>query len=508
MANAVIYCRVSDPKQIDNTSLGSQESTCRDFAEKKGYEVDKVFIEKGESAKTTNRTELANLMTYVAKLKGKISALIVYKVDRIARNQEDHQFLKAYFRKYGINFVSATEPIDNSPVGRLMENNLAAFAQFDNEIRAERCKNGMVELAKKGTRSGRMNLGYRKRWIDEKAKTRVTEKVEPYASHIRRAFELLNTGLHSKEAVRRILQQEGFREMDGREVSSQHFKKIVDNPIYKGVLPDYGLNEQLDCEPIVPPALFDSVQCLLKGKAKNIPKYQKNRIDFVLRGSMKCVHHKKATGSSCRGNGGIYHLYRFDCEDCKGGKRNFTNTEVHEKYASYLGKAEFDDDLISVLKIAISVNWEKRNSFVSKKAKELEKKLVELENKKQKIIDKIIDGVFSDEIGAEQLNKIKAEQALTELELGDLAIPKKTENEVIEFGLNFMKNLSAQWQNQNNLEIKQRFQNFFSPEGIIFNQNQEFETVVSPLCMRIKALYTTQNCSLVVPRGIEPLLPH
>ncbi len=508
MANAVIYCRVSDPKQIDNTSLGSQESTCRDFAEKKGYEVAEVFIEKGESAKTTNRTELAKMMAYVTKSKGKISALIVYKVDRIARNQEDHQFLKAYFRKYGINFVSATEPISDSAVGRLMENNLAAFAQFDNEIRAERCKNGMVELAKKGTRSGRMNLGYRKRWIDEKTKTRVTEQVEPYASHIRRAFELLNTGLYSKEAVRRQIHEEGFREMNGREVSTQHFKKIVDNPIYKGILTDYGLNEKLDCEPIVPPSLFDSVQRLLNGKAKKMPKYQKNRMDFVLRGSMKCVHNKKATGSSCRGNGGVYHLYRFDCEDCKGGKRNFTNTDIHNKYADYLVKAEFDDELINTLKIAISINWEKRNSFVLKKGKDLEKKAIELKDKEQKIIGKIIDGVFNDEIGKDQLNKVKAEQISTESELEELAIPRKTEKEVIEFGMNFMKKLSKQWQEQNNLEIKQRFQNFFSPEGIIFNQNQEFETVISPLCMRIKALYTTENSLLVASRGIEPLLPH
>ena len=385
MANAVIYCRVSDPKQIDNTSLGSQESTCRVFAQKKGYEISKIFIEKGESAKTRDRTELIQLMSYATKHKGKIQALIVYKVDRIARNQEDHQFLKTYFRKYGIDFVSATEPIDNSPVGRLMENNLAAFAQFDNEIRAERCKNGMFELAKRGIRSGKMNIGYRKHWINEK--TRMIEQVEPYASHIRRAFELLSTGIYSKEAVKRIVHQEGFREIDGREISSQHFKKIIDNPIYKGLLTDFGLNEQLDCEPIVPPALFDYVQALLKGKAKNIPKYQKNRVEFPLRGSMKCVHNKKATGSSCRGNGGVYHLYRFDCPECNG-KRNFNNTDIHDRYAKYLSESEYSDELTEELKIAISFNWEKRNSFVAKKTKDMDQKAVELKEKKQKIIIK------------------------------------------------------------------------------------------------------------------------
>jgi hypothetical protein len=51
--------------------------------------------------------------------------------------------------------------------------------------------------------------------------------------------------------------QEGFRERDGREVSSTHWPKILRNPIYKGLLVDYGLNVQGDFEPLVPPVLFD-----------------------------------------------------------------------------------------------------------------------------------------------------------------------------------------------------------------------------------------------------------
>jgi len=45
---AVIYIRVSDPSQIENHSLETQDKICREYAKTKGYEVVKLFREEGE----------------------------------------------------------------------------------------------------------------------------------------------------------------------------------------------------------------------------------------------------------------------------------------------------------------------------------------------------------------------------------------------------------------------------------------------------------------------------
>src|SRR5665213_820060 len=87
---AVIYVRVSTVEQMEGGSLDSQERVCRDFANKKGYEVAKVFIEGGESAKTANRTELLILQKYIADKKNKISVVLAHKVDRLSRSTEDY----------------------------------------------------------------------------------------------------------------------------------------------------------------------------------------------------------------------------------------------------------------------------------------------------------------------------------------------------------------------------------------------------------------------------------
>lgn len=73
MSNAVIYVRVSTKEQTKNYSLASQEQACRDYCERSGYAVVKVFREEGESAKTADRTELGKMLDYCTTKKNHIN---------------------------------------------------------------------------------------------------------------------------------------------------------------------------------------------------------------------------------------------------------------------------------------------------------------------------------------------------------------------------------------------------------------------------------------------------
>jgi site-specific DNA recombinase len=147
---AVIYTRVSSKEQVGGYSLETQERTCHEYAARLGYDISKVFVERGESAKTANRTELQNMLRYIVANSKSLEAVIVYKVDRLDCNTVDHAQLKVLFLRYGLRLLSATESFDDTPVGKLMENQLTGFAQFDNDIRIERCRNGMVAAVATG----------------------------------------------------------------------------------------------------------------------------------------------------------------------------------------------------------------------------------------------------------------------------------------------------------------------------------------------------------------------
>src|SRR4030042_1794358 len=145
MKKAVIYCRVSSKEQVENLSLQIQEKQCREYCMREGYQIEKVFIEEGESAKTTNRPKFNELLAYCNKHKASISCVVVYSLSRFSRLSRDHHAIRALLYKQGITLRSVTEPIDDSSTGKLMEGILASFAQFDNDQKSERTLEGMRE---------------------------------------------------------------------------------------------------------------------------------------------------------------------------------------------------------------------------------------------------------------------------------------------------------------------------------------------------------------------------
>jgi DNA invertase Pin-like site-specific DNA recombinase len=84
----------------------------------------------------------------------------VYKLDRFARNQADHITVRQTLKKYHTELKSVTEPISDSPVGKMMEGILSAFAEFDNNVRTERSVNGMKERIKQGIWVWQAPMGY------------------------------------------------------------------------------------------------------------------------------------------------------------------------------------------------------------------------------------------------------------------------------------------------------------------------------------------------------------
>jgi len=121
MKRAVIYLRTSSDRQIDNTSIPSQETICRAYCEREQLIVVSVVKKEAVSAKESNIQRAIELLNFVKKNKTKFDVLVVYKLDRFARSQEQHHWLRGQLFKLGIILRSATERIDESPSGKLIE---------------------------------------------------------------------------------------------------------------------------------------------------------------------------------------------------------------------------------------------------------------------------------------------------------------------------------------------------------------------------------------------------
>jgi Resolvase, N terminal domain len=89
MVGAVIYVRVSTKEQTENLSLPTQLRACEEYCRRQGYEILERFHEEGESARTTDCSQLQNLLKYCRTRKGKVHFVVVYNLTRFAREKLD-----------------------------------------------------------------------------------------------------------------------------------------------------------------------------------------------------------------------------------------------------------------------------------------------------------------------------------------------------------------------------------------------------------------------------------
>jgi len=73
-----------------------------------------------------------------------------YATNRFARNAHDYAVITTLLLGFGIRLRSATETITDDPAGKLTANLLAAIAQFENDQKAQRTRDGMAAALQKG----------------------------------------------------------------------------------------------------------------------------------------------------------------------------------------------------------------------------------------------------------------------------------------------------------------------------------------------------------------------
>ena len=156
--NAVIYARYSSDSQREE-SIDGQLRECKAFAAKNDFQIIGTYIDRALSAKTDNRPDFQKMIKDSAS--GKFEVIIVWKLDRFARNRYDSAHYKSVLRKNGVKIVSATEIISDNPEGILLESMLEGMAEYYSAELAEKVIRGLKENALKCKyNGGTLPIGY------------------------------------------------------------------------------------------------------------------------------------------------------------------------------------------------------------------------------------------------------------------------------------------------------------------------------------------------------------
>jgi DNA invertase Pin-like site-specific DNA recombinase len=137
--------------------VDSQERELRDFAERRGWSIYKVYRDQGVSGTKESRPALNEVLSDCRRRR--VDILAIWKFDRLARTIKQLVNIAAELHDLGVELVSLTEQVDTtSAMGKVTFHVLGAVAELERSLIAERTKAALKEARRKGKRLGRPSL--------------------------------------------------------------------------------------------------------------------------------------------------------------------------------------------------------------------------------------------------------------------------------------------------------------------------------------------------------------
>ena len=146
--NAVIYARYSSHSQTEQ-SIEGQIAAARQYAEAKGYNVIREYIDRAKTGRNDNRAEFQRMLSDTAKRQFDI--IICWKVDRFGRSREEITFNKYKCKKNGVKVEYVAEQLSNTPESVILESVLEGMAEYYSLQLSQNIHRGQLESAKKVT---------------------------------------------------------------------------------------------------------------------------------------------------------------------------------------------------------------------------------------------------------------------------------------------------------------------------------------------------------------------
>jgi DNA invertase Pin-like site-specific DNA recombinase len=316
MKRAAIYLRVSTSAQAkrnrepEGYSIPAQREACLRKAASLDAEVVGEYVDRGESAKTADRAELRALLERV-KQQQDLDYVIVHKVDRLARNRYDDATISYTLKTAGIELVSVTENIDDTPFGRFMHAIVAANAEFYSANLAAEARKGLVQKAKTGGTPTRAPIGYLNvRKIIDGLEIRTVEIDPERAPHVRWAITAYATGAYTLDTLQNAITDRGLLTRPtptrpAKPLSRSQLAVLLVNPYYIGIVRYAGVEYNGNHEPLIDCNTFQRAHAVLEAHGHAEERDRKH--DHYLKGTLYCGRcDSRMSLTHAKGNGGTY----------------------------------------------------------------------------------------------------------------------------------------------------------------------------------------------------------
>ncbi len=422
MKKCVIYARVSTDEQVKSgRSIPDQIAVLSEKAKTSGYSLLKAFKDEGFSGSNPNRPALQEMLAFCQR--HKVERILVVDTDRIARDENLHFALKAILKKAGIKLESLNQPmIDDSPEGSFMDTIIAAVNAFQPKVTGRKASMSMDEKAKSGWWPGWAPLGYLNQVSSDAVN--VLERniivVDPGQSAlITRAFNLYATGTYSLDRLCDQMYSEGLRSRTGKKLTKNHMAFTLKNVFYTGKFLYKGAVLPGKHEALIDDSIYQNCQRILAEHNRYADRTHKHA--SLLNGLVQCGICKRSLTSDYHP---IKHKAYYHCPvSLKVHSNKGQNIEMgllELKVSELFKHITLPQEIIdSTIAKAQNIFFVTHNDIDSQR-RNLQAQVEKLRDRHDKLDEKLLDNVMSDESYQRQSLVIRADIGAAESELAKL----------------------------------------------------------------------------------------
>jgi site-specific DNA recombinase len=507
---AIIYCRVSDAKQkVRGDGLGSQETACREYADRTGYEVVKVFRDDF-TGKTANRAGITALLAFLKGCKGQ-TIVIVDDLNRLARSLRTHYVIRDAVAKAGGKLESPKRVFADDPDDDILEIIEAAFAGEHRRKNAEQTMTRMRARVMNGYWVFQAPMGYRYEKASGGGKHLVRD--EPIASIIQEGMEGYASGRFSSRAeVKRFFEGNPLFPKDRQGlVTNERVNVILTQPLYAGYLevPRWNLSlRKGQHEGLISLETFQLIQDRLAGKAR-APSRRDINADFPMRGFIACGDcHHPMTATWATGKGGRYPYYMCRQNGCASNGKSVARAKVEEALESLVRSLTPARELVQLATAMFRDMWDRRAKEAKERRTALKLEKVDVEKKISQFLDRIVDADSAPVIGAyeRKIGELERDKLILAENIAKCGTPARDYDEVFQTAMTFLANPWNLWET-GALEDRRAMLKLVFAGNLIYVRETGFQTPEISLPFKALEDFSSPKKEMARPEGFEPPTP-
>ena len=506
---AVTYARVSSVKQtVEGDGLRGQETRCRDFARRKGYQVEAVF-QDDVSGSLTNRPGMKLLLAHLTKNKKRGTVVIIDDVSRLARGLEAHLALRAAIANAGGILESPSIEFGDDPDSQLVEYLLATVSQHARGKNAQQTVNRMRARLFNGCWPFQAPVGYRFARVSGGGK--LLQRAEPAASIVAEALEGFACGRFELQAdVMRFLQDHPLFPKDrSGKVRAEAVTRLLNQPLYAG----YVEHKPWDISrrkgqhgPLVSLDTYQHIQDRLHGKVREPWRPNLNE-DFPLRGFVACDDCGSGlTACWAKGRSARHPYYHCPKKGCDSYGKSVRRADIEGEFELLLASTRPTPGLVKVASAMFKEIWDARVAQIGAQGTALKSELLKIEKQITQFIDRAMatNAPAMIEVYEGKVVELTTQKSLIEEWIANSGRPASSFDASLRTALDFLANPSKLW-NSGSLDSRRAVLKLTFADQLRYRRNEGFRT--ADLSLPFKALMSLGGSEkrMVRPSGFEPL---